>query len=126
MPASESEILSNFLLPPAPLHQIITQDEFIALFPRAHQSNPQVKTLYRDFQYQRAVDIDHVKENIAAEVRRGEKQKRRIALSRSKRDWPALDQKAAQDIAMNAEVRLHCPQRHYKDFADEALVTALW
>lgn len=74
MAPTETSILSDFLLAPAPLPAIIPLNKFAELFPKAQRSHPQVKLLYRELQHLRATDIEIVKENIAKEVVRGEKQ----------------------------------------------------
>ncbi|KAI9839559.1 MAG: hypothetical protein M1819_002185 [Sarea resinae] len=82
MPPTESQILTSFLLPPAPLPQIITLKRFTSLFPHALQSHPQIAHLYHELQHLRALDTDQVIENIAAEVRRGDRQRREVARAR--------------------------------------------
>jgi len=74
MAPTEASILSDFLLAPASLPTILPLEKFTELFPRAQRSNPQVKLLYRELQHLRATDIEIVRENIAKEVIRGERQ----------------------------------------------------
>lgn len=101
MAPSESSILSNFLLPPAPLQTIISLRQFTDLFPRAYQSNPAIPKLYRELQHQRAIDTDDVKRNIAAECKRGERQVREVARAR-RRDETA--DSAAAGLTRGEEV----------------------
>ena len=82
MSQTEAGLLSDFLLAPAPFPSIISLQNFTDLFPRPQRSNPQIKHLYRDLHEKRALDIEHMKRNIAREVKRGEKQKRHIVKAR--------------------------------------------
>ncbi|GME49118.1 cnl2 nkp2 family protein [Neofusicoccum parvum] len=110
MAPSESSILSDFLLPPAPLPTILSLRQFTELFPRAHQSNPAIPKLYRELQHQRAIDTDDVKRNIAAECKRGERQAREVA--RARRRDEAADSAVAgltrrEEIDVRMEEDLH-------------------
>ena len=82
MAPTEATILSTFLLTPAPLPSIITLKAFTELFPRAQQSSPQIRTLYIDLQHQRAQLTDAVARNIAAEIKRGNAQRRAVVRAR--------------------------------------------
>lgn len=104
MAPTEASILSNFLLPPAPLPAIVSLRQFTDLFPRSQQSNPQIPVLYRELQHQRAIDIDDVKRNIAAEVKRGEKQQREVIRARRRIDTASMEGLDARDMLMEAEV----------------------
>lgn len=84
MAPTETTILANYLLVPAQLPAFISLKEFTELFPRAQQSSPQIRKLYRDLQAQRNEVIDHVGSNIEDEARRGKEMRREIR--RSKRD----------------------------------------
>jgi centromere-localized protein 2 len=84
MAPTESTILENYLLLPAQLASIISLKEFTELFPRAQQSSPQVKTLYRDLQTQRNALIDAVAENIETEAKRAKALRREVL--RAKRE----------------------------------------
>lgn len=84
MAPTEITILANYLLVPAQLPAIISLKEFTDLFPRAQQSSPQVRKLYRDLQAQRNGIIDYVASNIENEAKRGKEMRREIR--RSKRD----------------------------------------
>ncbi|KAG6125849.1 hypothetical protein E4U12_006947, partial [Claviceps purpurea] len=78
MPPPESDILTAYLLLPAPLPSITTLDQFRALFPRSLQTNPQVPRLYRDLQAQRNGVVDAVAQNIGEEARRGVAMRREV------------------------------------------------
>ncbi|CZR53202.1 uncharacterized protein PAC_03080 [Phialocephala subalpina] len=101
MAPTESTILSTFLLPPAPLPAIITLKAFTELFPRSQQSLPQVKTLYRDLQQQRARLTDAVGRNIAAEVKRGNAQRRVVVRTRREAEKEGQDDEADVENALS-------------------------
>ena len=82
MAPTEATILSTFLLPPAPLPSIISLKAFTELFPRSQQSSPQIRTLYRDLQHQRAQLVDAVSRNVTTEVKRGAAQRRAVVRAR--------------------------------------------
>ncbi|RQM05316.1 hypothetical protein DH86_00001853, partial [Scytalidium sp. 3C] len=82
MAPTEATILSTFLLPPSSLPTIITLKGFTDLFPRSQQSSPKIRSLYRDLQHQRARVTDSVTRNIAAEVKRGNVQRRAVVRTR--------------------------------------------
>ncbi|CAG8979156.1 hypothetical protein HYALB_00000290 [Hymenoscyphus albidus] len=82
MPPTESKILTTYLLLPSPLPSILPPKSFPALFPKSQQSSPQIQALYRDLLHQRALVVDAVAHNVAAEVKRGHTQKRLVARSR--------------------------------------------
>ena len=90
MAPTEQTILSNYLLLPAPLPAIISLQEFVALFPRALQSSPHIRTLYRDLQSQRNAVVDAVAEQIEEEAKHGRAMRR--AVIRSKREAEAQEQ----------------------------------
>ncbi|KAE8452840.1 hypothetical protein EG329_013112 [Mollisiaceae sp. DMI_Dod_QoI] len=96
MAPTEATILSTFLLPPAPLPSIISLKAFTELFPRSQQSSPQVKALYRDLQQQRTRLTDAVAGNIAAEVKRGNAQRRVVV--RARREAEKQDQDDEADV----------------------------
>ncbi|KIN02488.1 hypothetical protein OIDMADRAFT_194948 [Oidiodendron maius Zn] len=82
MAPTEATILSTFLLPPAPLPSIISLKAFTELFPRSQQSSPQIRTLYRDLQHQRAQLVDALSRNVTTEVKRGAAQRRTVVRAR--------------------------------------------
>lgn len=84
MAPTELQILTTFLLPPAPLSSLISLQAFTTLFPRTQQQHcaPQIRTLYRDLQHQRARLTDAIAHNIAAEVKRGNAQRKAVVRSR--------------------------------------------
>ena len=92
---TEQTILSQTLLPPSALPTVISLKAFTALFPSSLREHPEVPILYRNLQHQRNLDLDHVRNNIATEVRRGELQQRELAKTR----W--RDAKGGRKIAMS-------------------------
>ncbi|KAG6211733.1 hypothetical protein E4U09_007676 [Claviceps aff. purpurea] len=91
MPPPESDILTAYLLLPAPLPSITTLDQFRALFPRSLQTNPQVPRLYRDLQAQRNGVVDAVAQNIGEEARRGVAMRREVLRARLEGEGEAGD-----------------------------------
>src|SRR5690554_8082136 len=81
MPPSESQILTSFLITPAPLPLVLPPASFAALF---SPSTPaaSISHLYRLFTHQRALITDAVKQDIEDEVRRGIAQRRAVVRSR--------------------------------------------
>jgi centromere-localized protein 2 len=80
MAPSESDLLTSYLLQPAPLTAIITFDQFRALFPKAVQASPQLRSLFRDLQAQRGATMDTVAASIEIEAQRGAAAMRREVL----------------------------------------------
>lgn len=106
MAPTESSILSNFLLLPAPLHTFITLQKFTELFPRPQRSNPQIKLLYRELQYLRGLQTDEIKENIAQEVKIGSRQQKEVARARRKTERYEIEGFDGREIDMEIEVEL--------------------
>lgn len=102
MAPTESAILANYLLVPAQLPTIISLKEFTDLFPRAQQSSPQVKKLYRDLQTQRNALIDAVASNIETEAKRAKSLRREVL--RAKRE--AEDHEIDDEIDIERAVGL--------------------
>lgn len=86
MPPTESQLLTSFLLPPAPLPTCLPLQQFTALFPKSIQSSPAITTLYEDLQSQRNEDIALLRKNIAAEANRGANEIKELRRDRRKRD----------------------------------------
>jgi centromere-localized protein 2 len=84
MPPTESQILTSFLLPPAPLPTSIPLEKFTSLFSTSQQNDPAITALYRELQSQRNEDISTVRKNIEAECQRGAKQIREMRRERRK------------------------------------------
>jgi centromere-localized protein 2 len=93
MPPTESQILTSFLLPPAPLPTSLPLSRFALLFPPSAQSSPVIISLYHDLQSLRNEDIATVRKNIEAECQRGAKQIREMRRERRKRDVHRSDVK---------------------------------
>ncbi|KAI9697296.1 MAG: hypothetical protein M1836_004860 [Candelina mexicana] len=103
MAPTEAAILSAFLLPPAPLPAIISLQKFTELFPRTQRGNPQIQHLYRELQHQRALDTDQVRQNIAAESKRGQRQMREAAKARRRSEQEELETDQTREIALENE-----------------------
>ncbi len=102
MPPTESTILSSYLLNPGRFPAVITLDEFTALFPRAHQSSPQIRALYRDLQHQRNALLDVVSENIRDEVAQARGLRRAVARAR----------KESENLDLEDETRIERDASH--------------
>ncbi|KAF2839616.1 hypothetical protein M501DRAFT_1015709 [Patellaria atrata CBS 101060] len=116
MAPMESSILSNFLLTPAPLKNVVTLKGFRELFPRSLQSNAQIDALYRELQHERLTQIDNIKQNIAAEAKRGERLRKETVKARRKADVGPVDI-SDRDIQMEIELfgpsANHPPRKHH-------------
>ncbi|KAM4059156.1 cnl2/NKP2 family protein [Hirsutella rhossiliensis] len=114
MAPTESDILTHYLVQPAPLTAITTFEQFQALFPRqlrtaggdastSHQQQQQqqpLRSLFRDLQAQRnARVVDAVAENVAAEARRGAAMRREV-LRQRRRDDDDADGDADGEVDM--------------------------
>ncbi|PSR75296.1 Cnl2/NKP2 family protein-domain-containing protein [Coniella lustricola] len=91
MAPTEAAILTNYLLLPAQLPAIITLKEFTELFPRAQQSSPHVRRLYRDLQIQRNALIDDVASDIEHEAKRGKVLRREALRANREAESQELD-----------------------------------
>ena len=85
MPVTEASLLTGFLLPAASLGVALSLQQFTELFPKSRRDDEMIPALYRELQKQRAQDVERVKQNIAAEVKLGELQKRHIMRVRQAR-----------------------------------------
>ena len=103
MAPTEATILSTFLLPPAPLPTIISLKAFTELFPRSQQSSPEIKALYRDLQHQRVKLTDAVARNIAAEIKRGNAQRRAVVRARRESEKEHPDDEVEIEHAVSPE-----------------------
>lgn len=100
MPPTEQTILTTFLLAPSSLTTIYTFQSFQALFPRAQQSSPEVKRLYRALQHRRALVTDSVAQNIDDEVERGNSQRRAVVRARRAAEKQEPDEEIAVENAV--------------------------
>ena len=68
---TESTILTSYLLHPSPLPTVLPYSVFLNLVPTTYKNNPDhtdpLKRLYRDLQFQRAITVEHVRDNIERE-----------------------------------------------------------
>ncbi|KAJ4155180.1 hypothetical protein LMH87_000437 [Akanthomyces muscarius] len=99
----EAELLTSFLLDPARLPNILTFDQFRALFPREVHANPLLRSLFLDLSAQRGHTIDTVAAAIEFEVQRGGQAIRReVARQRREEvDWE-VDGEVEMDRALFA------------------------
>lgn len=113
MPPTESQILTTFLLPPAPLPAILSLQQFEALFPHTtkNASQQQIRTLYRSLQHQRALVVDAVAQDIEAEVKRGKAQRRVVVRTRRAGELGVLEGLEEGDVEGDLEraVSVHFP-----------------
>ncbi|KAL7819255.1 Cnl2/NKP2 family domain-containing protein [Trichoderma aethiopicum] len=100
MPPTESDILTNYLLQPAPLPSIITFNQFVLLFPRQLHNAPQLRSLYRDLQAQRNSVIDAVSANIEDEVKRGAVMRKEVLRLKREAEREDLDGEVEMERAL--------------------------
>lgn len=106
-PDTEAELLTRFLLTPAPLPSIMTLEQFLALFPAAVHGAPQLRGLFRDLQAQRARSLDQVAAAIELEAQRGGQAIRR-EVARQRRE--EVDWEVDGEVEMDRAVSLLCPR----------------
>jgi centromere-localized protein 2 len=118
MAVTESSLLANFLLPPAPLAISLSLQQFTELFPKSRQEDATIPSLYRELQKQRAQDIERVKQNIAAEIKHGELQQRHIRRIRRTRLRQELGGDTAE-LALEAKVRVFLYAKYSSDWPNQ-------
>ncbi|POS85634.1 hypothetical protein EPUL_001172 [Erysiphe pulchra] len=101
---TELSLLTNFLLPPAPLPALISLKTFVALFPNTQRSSPAIRALYRNLQTLRLQTIDQVNQNIINETKRGTRQRKILAKARQEEKDDELD-----DIEIELEETIFGP-----------------
>lgn len=104
MAPTEAELLANYLIQPSTLTAITTIDQFKALFPRPLRSSPQVRSLFRDLQAQRADVLDQVAENIADEAKRGLAMRREVVRAKREAEREDIDAEIEMERAVGASV----------------------
>ncbi|OJK04131.1 hypothetical protein ASPACDRAFT_57463 [Aspergillus aculeatus ATCC 16872] len=104
MAPSETAILSNFLLTPAPLPTIISLQQFTELFPKRLRSHPHIRVLYRELQEIREQDMDLVNENIDKEAVQGERQKAELRKSLMKTGIDGISSAEQREMDMDFEL----------------------
>lgn len=92
MAPTEATLLSTFLLPPAPLPNLISLAAFSALFPSSQRTSPQIKALYRDLQRQRGNLVDTITANIQIETKKGVAQRRAVVRVRRDGEREEMDE----------------------------------
>ncbi|GKZ37104.1 hypothetical protein AbraIFM66950_008496 [Aspergillus brasiliensis] len=104
MAPTESSILGNFLLSPAPLPTIMSLQQFTELFPKRLRSHPHIRALYRELQELRENDMDLVNGNIDKEVRQGEIQKAELRKSIAKTGVDGLSSSDQREMDMDVQL----------------------
>lgn len=100
-PPTESDILTNYLLQPAPLPSITTFNQFALLFPRALHNSPQLRSLYRDLQAQRNVVVDAVAASIQDEVKRGAAMRKEVLRQKREAERDDMDGEVEMERAVS-------------------------
>ncbi|KND94003.1 hypothetical protein TOPH_01225 [Tolypocladium ophioglossoides CBS 100239] len=100
MAPTESDILTHFLLQPAPLTAITTFEQFKALFARPLHASPQLRALFRDLQAQRNAAVDAVAANIVAEAKRGAVMRREVLRARREAERDEADGEAEMERSL--------------------------
>jgi centromere-localized protein 2 len=113
MAPTEAELLANYLIQPSTLTAITTLEQFKALFPRPLQSSPQVRSLFRDLQAQRADILDQVAENIADEAKRGLAMRREVLRAKREAEREDIDAEIEMERAVGASTM--CGLGQYTD-----------
>lgn len=101
---AEAELLTTFLLTPAPLPAILTFDQFRALFPRPVHGSPLLRSLFRDLQAQRGRVLDTVAASVELESQRGGQAIRR-EVARQRRE--EVDWEVDGEVEMDRAVRFN-------------------
>lgn len=100
-PPTESDILTNYLLQPAPLPSITTFNQFALLFPRPLHNSSQLRSLYRDLQAQRNVVVDAVAASIQDEVKRGAVMRREVLRQKREAERDDMDGEVEMERAVS-------------------------
>jgi centromere-localized protein 2 len=101
---TEASILENYLLLPSRLPTVISLREFTSFFPKAHQSSPQIRSLYRDLQQQRNAVVDMVERNIDRQLELGPALRRDVI--RARRDAQRADEEEEdEEVVIESNVR---------------------
>jgi centromere-localized protein 2 len=90
MPSPEAVILTDFLLAPAALRDVLTLQQFTEIFPKSHRLGPAVKELYQELQRLRNEDLETVRLNIQDEIKKSRTLKRDCARERELDDRRAV------------------------------------
>lgn len=103
MAPTEATILSNFLLPPAPLPAVISLKTFTALFTKVQQtqSSDHIRALYRDLQLARRQLTDAISVKIEKEAKNGIAQRRMVIRSRRLDGRDGIDDEVEVESAVS-------------------------
>ena len=128
-PPSESTILTSFLVPPSPLPEILSLQQFTELFPARDRDKSQIPIIYRELQHQRALITDQINENIKAEAKRGERSRREVVRARRKAEAEELHGLSQADhgkeVEMETAVGNTIPVKEVFPLNNTAITTAL-
>lgn len=106
MAPKEATLLSDFLLVPAELRNIMTLEQFTEIFPQSQRESPAVKALYQELQRLRHEDVEIVRENIADEIKKSRPLRRQVVRERRQVDHAAV---AGLDlVALEMEEEVMC------------------
>jgi centromere-localized protein 2 len=113
MAPTEQTILSTFLLTQSNLPEIFTFQSFASHFPKAQQSSPEIKRLYRTLQHRRALITDAVAQNIEDEVERGNAQREVVVRARRAAERQEKDEEVAiEKVLFGATSSLPASKQH--------------
>lgn len=90
MAPKESTLLSDFLLVPADLRNILTLEQFTDIFPQSQRDSPAIKSLYQELRRLRQEDIDIVQGRIADEVKKSKSLRQKAMRERKQNDQEAV------------------------------------
>lgn len=105
MPSREATLLTDFLLAPAPLRNVMTKTQFVKLFQK-QAANPAVPAMYRELHELRERDIATVGQDIADEVRRSTRLKKQYAQQRRQLEDAHVAGLDPVSLGMEQEVRI--------------------
>ncbi|KAF2258636.1 hypothetical protein CC78DRAFT_537627 [Lojkania enalia] len=110
MASEERVLLANFLLSPAPFPNVLTQEEFVRIFPAAHRSSPAIAELYNELRHIRRRNIENVRQNIENEVRASKQLRREYRKNRQVEDHAFVAGLDPVALAMEVELSGHGPR----------------
>ncbi|KAI6784301.1 uncharacterized protein J7T54_004847 [Emericellopsis cladophorae] len=100
MAITETDVLTNYLLNPAPLPLVVTFERFAEHFPPAQRDAPAVRALWQDLVAQRERVLAAVRENIEEEVVRGRAMRREVLRKRREEGTDEVDAEIEMERAL--------------------------
>ncbi|KAK0389819.1 hypothetical protein NLU13_3392 [Sarocladium strictum] len=82
MSASETDVLTNYLLRPSSLTSILTFEQFQSFFPPRLHGKPELRSLFRDLRAQRDLVLAAVEASIDEEAKRGVAMRKEVLKAR--------------------------------------------